>query len=152
MGGIFMIKKCMVVISIVLLAVLMSGCTSAPVKETTNTSVTTTTPQNTVKYVELHMIDGSSVGGKYVSESAAFTTIVPMYIIDKDGVMSRGNGKETGITTNLIATMVTIGDPSSLVTSTLNQQAIAEKAQEKENAASEAQIVANNANASKHLS
>jgi hypothetical protein len=75
-----------------------------------------------------------------------------MYIIDKDGVMSRGNGKETGITTNLIATMVTIGDPSSLVTSTLNQQAIAEKAQEKENAASEAQIVANNANASKHLS
>jgi len=98
-----------------------------------------------VKYVELGMVDGTKVGGKYVSESAAFTTIVPMYVINENGIMSRGNGKETGITTNLIATMVTIDDPSSLVTTTLNQQAIADKAYKEKRAAQDAELARKNA-------
>ena len=69
------------------------------------------------------MVDGTKVGGKYVSESAAFTTIVPMYVIDKNGFMKRGDGNETAFTTNLIASIVTIEDPSSYVNATLEAQA-----------------------------
>lgn len=139
-----------VMMAAVLAVLLAAGCTSAPVKETSTTNVSTTVPQAAVKYVELSMVDGSRVGGKYVSESAAFTTIVPMYVIDKNGVMGRGNGKDTGITTNLIATMVTIDDPSSMVTTTLNQQAAAEKADQEKTAAWDAQIARDNANKTQH--
>jgi hypothetical protein len=91
------------------------------------------------------MVDGTKVGGKYVSESAAFTNIVPMYVINENGIMSRGNGKETGITTSLIATVITIEDPSSLVETTLNEQAIAEKAYKEERAAQDAALARKNA-------
>ena len=134
-----------VMMAAILAVILAAGCTSAPVKETSNSSVSVTVSQAAVKYVELGMVDGTKVGGKYVSESAAFTTIAPMYVINENGIMSRGNGKETGITTNLIATMVTIDDPSSLVTTTLNQQAIADKAYKEKRAAQDAELARKNA-------
>lgn len=129
----------------ILVVILAAGCTSAPVKETSTTNVSTSEPQAAIKYVELGMVDGTKVGGKYVSESAAFTNIVPMYVVNDNGIMSRGNGKETGITTSLIATMVTIEDPSSLVEKTLNDQAAAEKAHQKEIDEMNAKIAKENA-------
>ena len=125
--------------SVVLAVLLAAGCVSSPVKENS------TEPKAAVKYVELHMLDGTKVGGKYVSESTAFTTITPLYLIDKNGIMSRGSGIDTAITTNLIATMITIGDPSSLVNTTLNQQALAEKAYEEKRVAEEAALARQNA-------
>jgi hypothetical protein len=134
-----------VMMAAVLAVILAAGCTSAPVKETSTTNVSVTEPPVAVKYVELGMVDGTKVGGKYVSESAAFTNIVPMYVVDDNGIMSRGNGKETGITTSLIATMITIEDPSSLVETTLNEQAIAEKAYKEQRAAADAALARENA-------
>lgn len=134
-----------VMMAAVLVVLLAAGCTSAPVKETSTTNVSVTEPPVAVKYVELGMVDGTKVGGKYVSESAAFTNIVPMYVVDDNGIMSRGNGKETGITTSLIATMITIEDPSSLVETTLNEQAIAEKAYKEQRAAADAALARENA-------
>ena len=129
----------------ILAVMLAAGCTSSPEKETSTTNVSATEPQAAVKYVELSMVDGTKVGGKYVSESAAFTNIVPMYVVDDNGIMSRGNGKETGITTSLIATMITIEDPSSLVEKTLKEQAAAERAYKEERAAADAALAAENA-------
>ncbi len=129
----------------ILAVILAAGCTSSPEKETPTTNVSSAEPQAAVKYVELSMVDGTKVGGKYVSESAAFTNIVPMYVVNDNGIMSRGNGKETGITTSLIATMITIEDPSLLVEKTLNDQAAAEKAYKEERAAADAALAAENA-------
>lgn len=107
---------------------LFCGCvgnngTQTNVTKTNATHNATTAPQSTVRYVELRILDGTKVGGKYVSESASFTTIVPMYVIDKYGTMIRGSGVETGITTSQIATMITIEDPSSWIDATLQEQA-----------------------------
>jgi len=134
----------LVMMAAVLAVLLAAGCTSAPVKETSTTNVSVTEPPVAVKYVELGMVDGTKVGGKYVSESAAFTNIVPMYVVDDNGIMSRGNGKETGVTTSLIATMITIEDPSSLLETTLNEQAIAEKAYKEQRAAADAALAREN--------
>jgi hypothetical protein len=125
----------LVMMAAVLAVILAAGCTSAPVKETstTNVSVTesqaaskssvpVTEPPGAVKYVELDLLDGSKVGGKYVSESAAFVTIVPMYVLDKDGFMSVGSGNEVGLKTSFVNTMVNIDDPSSYVATTLKAQ------------------------------
>lgn len=109
----------------ILAVILAAGCTSAPVKETSTTNVSTTAPQAAVKYVELHFVDGTMAGGKYVSETPGFVTIVPMYILDKDGFMKAGGalaGKEVGMKTDLITTMVNIEDPTSFVASTLQAQ------------------------------
>jgi hypothetical protein len=115
--------KNMLVLMVAVIAVMLAaGCTSSPVKETSATNVSTTEPREAVKYVELNMLDGSKVGGKYVSESAAFVTIVPMYVLDKDGFMSVGNGKEVGIKTSFVNTIVNIDDPSSYVATTLKAQ------------------------------
>lgn len=111
-----------VMITAILAMLLASGCTSAPVKETSTTNVSTAEPPGAVKYVELNMLDGSKVGGKYVSESAAFITIVPMYVLDKDGFMSVGSGKEVGLKTSFVNTMVNIDDPSSYVATTMKAQ------------------------------
>lgn len=111
-----------VMMAAVLAVLLAAGCTSAPEKGTSTSNVSVTEPQGTVKYVELYMIDGTKVGGKYVSESAAFVTIVPMYILDKDGFMTAGSGKEVGLKTSLITSIVNIGDPSSSVATTLKAQ------------------------------
>jgi hypothetical protein len=106
----------------ILAVILAAGCTSAPEKETSAKNVSTTEPPAAVKYVELNMLDESKVGGKYVSESAAFVTIVPMYVLDKDGFMSVGSGKEVGIKTSFVNTIVNIDDPSSYVATTLKAQ------------------------------
>lgn len=106
----------------ILAVILAAGCTSSPEKETSTTNVSTTETQGTVRFVELNMIDGTKVGGKYVSESAAFITIVPMYVLDKDGFMTLGSGKEVGLKTSLVDTMVNINDPSSYVATTLKAQ------------------------------
>lgn len=111
-----------VMMAAVLAVILAAGCTSAPVKETSTTNVSVTESHGAVRYVELQMMDGSRVGGKYVSETAAFVTIVPMYILDKDGFMTKGSGKEVGIKSSLLTTMLTIQDPSSLVNVTLKTQ------------------------------
>jgi hypothetical protein len=134
-----------VMMAAIIVVILAAGCTSSPEKETSKTNVSAAEPQAAAKYVEISMTDGTKVGGKYASESAAFTNIVPMYVIDKNGLMSRGNGKETGITTSLIATMVTIEDPSSLVEKTLSDQAAAEEARQKEIADWNAKIAKENA-------
>jgi hypothetical protein len=139
-----------VMMAAILAVILAAGCTSAPEKETSAKNVSATESQAVVKYVELGMVDGSKVGGKYVSESAAFTNIVPMYVIKENGIMSRGNGKETGITTSLIATVITIEDPSSLVEKKLNDQAVAEKAYNEKRAAEDAEMVRKNYESLKH--
>jgi hypothetical protein len=125
----------LVMMAAVIAVLLAAGCTSAPVKETSTTnvsvtesqatpksSVSVTEPQAAVKYVELNLLDESKVGGKYVSESAAFVTIVPMYVLDKDGFMSVGSGNEVGIKSSFVNTMVNIDDPSSYVAATLKAQ------------------------------
>jgi hypothetical protein len=121
------------VIAMVLTALFMAGCVSnAPVKETSNSSVPNagvpSVPnaemKTTDRYVELEMIDGSAVGGKYISESAAFVTIIPMYAINNDGVMGIGNGEPTGIKTALINTMKDIENPSAKINATLEAQRI----------------------------
>ena len=124
---------------------LAAGCTSTPEKEAS--SQTTNEKQGDVKYVELNMRDGTKIGGKYVSESAAFTNIIPMYVINSDGTMSSGNGKESGITTSLIATVVTIEDPSTLINKTLEEQAAAAKAHQAEIDAMNAKVAEANAKA-----
>jgi hypothetical protein len=109
----------------VLVVILAAGCTSAPVKETSTTNVSTTVSQAAVRYVELQFSDGTKAGGKYVSETPGFVTIVPMYVIDEYGFMKAGGdlaGKEVGMKTDLITTMVNIDDPSSYVSSTLKAQ------------------------------
>ena len=48
-----------VMMAAVLAVLLAAGCTSAPVKETSTTNVSTTEPPVAVKYVELNMVDGT---------------------------------------------------------------------------------------------
>ena len=69
-----------VVMAAILAVILAAGCTSAPVKETSTTNVSTTVSQPAVRYVELQFSDGTKAGGKYVSETPGFVTIVPMYM------------------------------------------------------------------------
>jgi hypothetical protein len=107
-------KEVIVVMSVVL-AIFAAGCTSSPENAAT-------APNTTIRYVELYMADGSRVGGEYVSESAAFVTIIPMYLLDKDDYMVRGNGKEVGVKTDLVTSMRNIEDPSSLINTTIKAQ------------------------------
>jgi len=109
------LKELLIIVSIILV-VFAAGCTSAPVKETANA----TDSQN--RYVKLLFTDGTEMGGKYVSESAAFVTINPMYIIMEDGSMARGNGNEVGIKTSMITSVVTIPNPSEMINATLKAQ------------------------------
>lgn len=109
-----------IMMAAVLAVLLAAGCTSTPEKQPSNQSsnqsdavkVNITEPQNVERYVELIMIDESKVGGKYVSESAAFVTIVPMYVISKDGYLSEGSGKEVAIKVNYIGSIVNIDEAS----------------------------------------
>ena len=128
-----------VMMAAVLAVLLAAGCTSAPVKETSTTNVSVTesqaTPNSSVtvtetqakdRFVQINLLDGTSVGGKYVSETAAFTTIDVMYTInpeakktigtiyakDPDNYIIKGNGAEVGIKNALINTVVTIEKPN----------------------------------------
>jgi hypothetical protein len=68
------------------------------------------------------LADGTKIGAKYVSESAAFTTIIPLYLIDKDGVLSRGSEKEIAIKNDFISFMIPIEEPSSFINATLTRK------------------------------
>ena len=114
-----------VVITTVLAVLLMAGCTSTPENGTSNMNNSTSDenePTADVRYVELNFADGTKAGGKYISESEAFVTIVPMYVIGPDGNMAAGSGKEVGMKTSLITSMVNIEDPTSYVATTLKAQ------------------------------
>ena len=134
-----------VMMAAVLAVILAAGCTSAPVKETsTNVSVTeqqatsnatvsVTETQAKDRYVEISLLDGTKVGGKYVSETAAFTTILVMYTMDPNAYtfdvnnkavkdpnkyFAKGNGAEISIKNSLINTMVTINEPTPMIEAT----------------------------------
>ena len=120
-------------IAAILAALLMAGCVSSPEKEALNSSGTSApSVPSGVKYVQINLLDGTSIGGKYVSETAAFTTIDVMYTLDPeahtfynnsydsyvkdpDKYIVRGNGAEVAIKNALINTMVTIGDPEQVI-------------------------------------
>lgn len=102
-----------VVFAGIVLVVLAAGCTSAPVKESSNQ----------VRFVELVMLDGTKAGGQYVSETAAFVTIIPLYVLDKNGFMTPGNGKPTSVKTSMISIMTTIEDPKNFIDTTMKAQA-----------------------------
>ena len=72
-----------VMMAAILAVILASGCTSAPVEETSSAPVEETSASND-RYVEINLLDGTKVGGKFVSETAAFTTILLMYTMDPD--------------------------------------------------------------------
>ena len=140
-----------VMMAAVLAVILAAGCTSAPVKETSTTnvsvtsspvkesstsSVSVTETQAKDRYVEISLLDGTKVGGKYVSETAAFTTILVMYTMDPnaytfdanykavkdpDKYFAKGNSAEVSIKNSLINTMVTIDEPTPMIKATLQE-------------------------------
>lgn len=120
------------VMATVLAVAFIAGCTSAPEKEASNQTSPATESQTKDRYVQINLLDGTSVGGKYVSETAAFTTIDVMYTLnpkaytfynnsfdsyvkDPDKYIVRGNGAEIAIKNDLIDTMVTIEDPEQII-------------------------------------
>lgn len=113
----------MLMLLAVLAALLVAGCTSSPEKTTSNqTQNNVSEAPTTVKYIELNLVDNSKVGGKYVSESAAFVTIIPLYVLDKNGFMTKGNEKEVGIKTSAITIITNITDPTPYMAATLKAQ------------------------------
>ncbi len=129
--------KGLVFLATTLLAVaLVAGCMSAPEEKANATEVksaavteaqsnaeaATIAENNSTRFVELSFIGGGTVGGKYISESEAFVTIIPMYLVDKNGIMSRGNLKSIGIKTSMISVMTDIQDPTELINTTLASQ------------------------------
>lgn len=127
-------------IAMVLAVLFAAGCVSndQPANETAAGNVHTAevkepaekeASSESVRYVELQGIDGTKIGGEYQSESAAFVTLIPLYVIDEYGNMVRGNGVSTALRIDLITSMINITDPSEYINETLEQQRIeAEKA------------------------
>jgi len=133
--------KELVIFGIILAILLIAGCMNSPKDNQTAPSEA----QNKVRYVEINLLDGTKIGGKYLSETAAFTNIIPLYVIDHNGIMTHGNGVESGVATNLISLMVTIDDPSAYINTTLSQQEIAKKERERELAEMDAEQARRNA-------
>lgn len=142
-----------VVMMVAILTVLLTaGCTSSSEKEALNTSATASNPENETRYVQINFLDGTSAGGEYVSETAAFTTIKVMYILDPDAYtrynysddyvrdpdkyLIRGNGAEIGFKNALINTMTTIDNPEQFIEKT--QQEVKEEADAAKKAAKKA--------------
>ncbi len=141
-----------VMIAAILAVILASGCTSAPVEETSTSNVPVTESQAKDRYVEINLLDGTKVGGKCVSETAAFTTILLMYTMDPnaytfdaynkavkdpDKYLVKGTGAEVSIKNSLINTMVTIDEPTPMIEATLqemNATAVAMKTAAEEHA------------------
>ncbi len=130
------------VMAAVLAVSFIAGCTSAPEKETVNQSVqekeapSASDSGSNVRYVEISLLDGTKIGGKYVSETAAFTTIIAMYTMDPsaytldaynkavkdpDKYFVKGNGAEISIKNSLINSMVTIEDPTAMIQANLQE-------------------------------
>lgn len=127
-----MIKHLAIIIGATLLAVMISGCMS----ESAKTEVAEENESENIRYVEISLLDGTKVGGKYVSETAAFTTIIGLYMINPDAYISdanhktvkdpnkyfvRANGAEISIKNSLINTMVTINEPSAMIEASLKE-------------------------------
>jgi hypothetical protein len=95
-----------------------------------------------VRYVQLNFLDGTSVGGKYVSETAAFTTIQYMYRLDPgwaDVTLSTGGTKTVGypeitnesgaivaFKNTLINTMIDIENPAVVIKKAQQERETAE--------------------------
>ena len=155
-------KSFVATMTIILAVMFAAGCTSAPVEEISDSDVSAAEPQATSdsdvsaaepqakdRYVEINLLDGTKVGGKYVSETAAFTTIRVMYTVDPDAYVSyttpghvksgsyytgpavtvkdpdeylvKGTGAEVSIKNSLINTMVTIDEPTPMIEATLQE-------------------------------
>jgi len=141
-----------VLVAAILAVLLTAGCTSSPEKEASNTSITASNPENGIRYVQINFLDGTSAGGEYVSETAAFTTIKVMYLLnpeaytrynysnnyvrDPDKYIIRENGTEIGFKNQLINTMVTIDNPELFIEKT--QQEVKEEAAATKKAAKDA--------------
>ena len=142
-----------IVMMAAILAVLVTaGCTSSSEKEPSNTGISASNPENETRYVQINFLDGTSAGGEYVSETAAFTTIKVMYILDPDAYtrynwssnyvrdpdkyLIRGNGAEIGFKNTLINTMTTIDNPEQFIEKT--QQEVKEEAAATKKAAKDA--------------
>lgn len=118
-----------VITAIVVAVMLIAGCTSAPEKDMSELNVSDTESQSNDRYVQINLLDGTSVGGKYVSETAAFTTINVMYMLDPEAYTSyngssvrdpdkyiiKGNGAEVAFKNSLIDTVYTIADPEEII-------------------------------------
>ena len=104
------------VIGLTLFAILISGCMSEPEPPT--------------RYVQINLWNGSQVGGEYVSETAAFTTVRHLYTLDPDAYthdafgrevkhpekyFTKGNGTELSIENSFIHTMITTDNPAALI-------------------------------------
>ncbi|NPV51743.1 MAG: hypothetical protein HPY60_11195 [Candidatus Methanofastidiosum sp.] len=121
-----------VLVAAILAVLLTAGCTSSPEKEVSNTSIIASNSENGPRYVQINFLDGTNAGGEYVSETAAFTTIKVMYILDPEAYtyyndsyvrdpnkyIVRGNGAEVGFKNELINTMINIEDPESFIEKT----------------------------------
>jgi hypothetical protein len=123
-------RKYLFVLCLPLFAILISGCVSEPVKESSINE------GDSARYVQIDLLDGTQIGGKYVSETAAFTTIVVMYIMDTDAYtfdayhravkdpekyFVKGNGAEISFKNSLINTMVTIDNPTTMIEANLQE-------------------------------
>jgi hypothetical protein len=116
-------------IAMVLAMLFAAGCVSdnAPVNETVKETLkekvqTIESKVAAIRFVELNMTNGTKVGGIYESESDALVSIIPLYTVDKDGVMTKGTGASTGFETSSISMMTNITDPKEFVNTTLAAQ------------------------------
>lgn len=109
-------RKDLLVMGMTLFAILISGCMSEP--------------ELAPRYVQINLWNGSQVGGEYVSETAAFTTIQHLYTLNPDAYTHdalgrevkhpekyfiKGNGTELSIENNFIHSMTTIENPATLI-------------------------------------
>lgn len=116
-------------IAMVLAVLFAAGCVSdnAPVNETVKEKIQDVgsnigSKVAEIRFVELNMTDGAKVGGIYESESEDLVTIVPLYEIDKDGFMTRGNRVSTDFNTSSISAMTNLTDPKEFINTTLATQ------------------------------
>jgi len=142
--------KAIAIMVIVLGAIFVSGCMSNTPTTPVNESAAKATAQQQqptklpVRYVELRLTDGSITGGEYVSESANFVTIIPLYAFKADSdTLINGSGVEIGIKIALVNTMTNITDPRPFIAAKLQEQeeaaAAAAKARENATKASQAE-------------
>jgi hypothetical protein len=130
--------SCVFMMATVIAVILAAGCTSAPVKETSTTNVSVTESQATSKpsvsvnetqakdrYVQINLLDGSYAGGKYISETAAFTTIAVMYTYNPNvgagNFFNKGSGKEVAFKNSLINTITPIDEPTAMIDAKLSE-------------------------------
>jgi len=134
-----------------LVVILLSGCISTPEKGTTNETKTTQIKiteslakendsqanASGARFVQINLWDGTSVGGKYVSETPAFTTIELIYTLNPNALPSErkfvkgdektigikndyiskiiGDGKTIGIKNDYISKIIDIEDPTPMI-------------------------------------